>query len=80
MTRLVAALEARGLIVREGDPADARLTRVRATARGKALLARGRARRVEVLARALAELPEEELAALGRSAGTVAEIVRRLPA
>ena len=79
MTRLVAALEARGLVVREGDPSDARLTLVRATPRGKAVMARGRARRVEALARALAELPAEEMATLGRAAEMVDEVVRRLP-
>src|ERR687886_1208066 len=53
MTRLVSALEAAGLVGREGDPADGRVTRIHATARGRALLIRGRARRVAALAREL---------------------------
>ncbi|MDQ3698433.1 MAG: MarR family transcriptional regulator, partial [Gemmatimonadota bacterium] len=46
MTRLVSALESDGLVVREADARDGRLTRVRATARGRTLLTRARARRV----------------------------------
>src|SRR5215211_4018488 len=52
MTRLVAALETDGLVVREADPADGRVTLVRATARGRRLLSAGRARRVAALAAA----------------------------
>ena len=49
MTRLVTALEDAGLVVREPDPEDGRLTPVRATAKGKMLLSQGRARRVAAL-------------------------------
>src|SRR5688500_1433251 len=53
MTRLVSGLERDGLVRREADAADGRVVRVRATARGERLLAEGRARRVDTLARAL---------------------------
>src|SRR5262245_16003231 len=44
MTRLVAALEAEGLVAREGDPQDARRVRLKPTARGRSILRKGRAR------------------------------------
>src|SRR5918999_2994793 len=45
MTRLVRALEARGLVTREPDERDGRVVRLRATAKGRSLMAQGRARR-----------------------------------
>ena len=41
MTRLVSALEADGLVTRETDPSDGRLTRIRATAQGDDTVGRG---------------------------------------
>src|SRR3970040_1114579 len=46
MTRLVRALEQEGLVRREKDPHDGRVSRLRATTKGDALLGEGRARRV----------------------------------
>src|SRR5215211_877017 len=46
MTRLVSALENEGLVTREPDASDGRLTRIRATPKGRTLLMQGRARRV----------------------------------
>ena len=79
MTRLVRALEARGLVVREPDAADRRVTRIRASAKGKALLTQGRARRVAILARELQSLPPGELAALDHAASLLEQILRALP-
>src|SRR5437773_1856814 len=56
MTRVVAALEARGLVTREPSDDDRRVTRIKATARGVELLQEGRRRRVDSLTRALAGL------------------------
>lgn len=53
ITRLVQELVRDGLVDRLPDPDDRRVARVRATARGRALLAAGRARRVRRLAAAL---------------------------
>jgi DNA-binding MarR family transcriptional regulator len=64
ISRLVRDLERDGLVERAGDPDDARVQRVRASAAGRALLAAGRARRVERLAASVAELTAEERAAL----------------
>jgi DNA-binding MarR family transcriptional regulator len=74
ITRLVNALEADALVVREPDPHDGRATRLRATPAGRRLLARARARRVAALARELAPLTADERAALARAA----ELIERL--
>ena len=78
MTRLVTGLEGDGLVVRRGDPADARLTRVVATARGRAVLARGRARRAQLLEERLARLSDRELDALGEASDLIEAIARTL--
>ena len=54
ISKLVATLEAAGLVERETDAQDRRITRVRATARGTRLLHDGRLRRVATLAASLA--------------------------
>lgn len=74
MTRLVQGLEADGLVRRERDPSDARVVRVHATARGKRLLREGRARRVALLADALAELPATDR----RKLEGAAEVLERM--
>lgn len=74
MTRLVNGLEADGLVTRQADPGDARVTRIQATARGRALLEAGRARRVAALARPLADLSGEERALLGRAAALIEQL------
>jgi DNA-binding MarR family transcriptional regulator len=75
MSRLVAALEAQGLLARAGDPADARRVILTATARGRQILLAGRARRVAALARELSGLQPAERAALQRAV----EILEGLP-
>jgi DNA-binding MarR family transcriptional regulator len=74
MTRLVNALEADGLVTRASDPGDARITRLQATARGRALLQAGRARRVAAIARALADLSAQEQALLARAAALIEQL------
>ena len=80
MTRLVRALEARGLVTREPDERDGRVVRLRATAKGRTLMAEGRARRVRTLARELERLGAEELAALRGGAAAIERIAERLRA
>src|SRR6266508_4805981 len=60
ITRLVDGLERRGLVRRVNDPADGRVQLVEATAAGKRLLQKGRARRVERLMQGVMQLTEEE--------------------
>lgn len=76
MTRIIAALERAGLVERQADPADGRVTRIAATARGRALLEEGRARRTSRLAARLRALPPEDLATLDR-AGRLLEALLR---
>ena len=66
MTRIVTGLEKDGLVTRQGDARDGRLTQIHATARGRKVLAAGRARRVETLAASVNGLSKRELAELDR--------------
>lgn len=68
ITRLVDGLERRGLVRRVSDPADGRVQLVEATAAGKRLLQKGRARRVERLAQGVAQLTNEDQEVLARAA------------
>jgi len=75
MTRLVTGLEKDGLVQRIGDARDRRLTRIRSTAKGRNVLAAGRARRVEKLAAAVRRLRGSELAELTRGVQLLEEII-----
>ena len=68
ITRLVDGLERRGLVRRVNHPDDGRVQLVEATAAGKRLLHKGRARRVERLRRGIAHLAAEDQAILARAA------------
>jgi DNA-binding MarR family transcriptional regulator len=74
MTRLVNALEADGLVARERDPADRRITYLRASAKGQALLRAGRTRRVAALARQLGGLSGKDRDVLARAAVLVEQL------
>ena len=67
MTRLVDGLERRGLVRRVSHAEDGRVQLVEATAAGKRLLQKGRARRVERLMQAIAHLPAEDQQILARA-------------
>lgn len=60
ITRLVDGLERRGLVRRVSDPADGRVQLVEATAAGKRLLQKGRARRVDRLMRDITQLSGDD--------------------
>jgi DNA-binding MarR family transcriptional regulator len=77
ITKLVAALEADGLVVREPDAVDRRIVRVRATPRGVKLLQEGRARRVASLATSLRGLSATDRAALERAVPLLEQVARR---
>lgn len=64
MTQVVSRLEHAGLAGRSRDPDDGRVVRVCITEAGHAALARRRAAQAERLAALLAEVPEEDRAAL----------------
>ena len=78
MTRLVSALEDNGLVAREADPDDKRLTRIRATQKGRALLFRGRARRVAALTAEVRALQPDERAELTRALAILDGVIARL--
>jgi DNA-binding MarR family transcriptional regulator len=79
ITATVAALEAQGLVLRAPDPADRRVTRVVATARGRLRLQRGRTRKTAYLAARLARLDEDELRVLDRAAGILERLLEEAP-
>lgn len=68
MTRVVQALEAEGLVRREGNPADKRGTVLAATAKGRRILEEGRRRRVQRLAEDVAALPAADRTTLHQAA------------
>ncbi len=76
ITRLVAALEADGLVERVTASDDRRVVHVRATSRGARLLQEGRRRRVASLATALRALPAAERAAIARALPAIEKVVR----
>jgi DNA-binding MarR family transcriptional regulator len=60
MTRVIAVLEARGLVARTVHPTDRRVSVIETTATGRRLLANDRRRREAWLARMLEDLSPEE--------------------
>lgn len=72
MSKLVTALERERLVKRYPDVNDARAIRIEATARARRILERGRARRLDVLERLLAEASREDVDAV-RAAAEVIE-------
>lgn len=74
MTKVIAGLEASGLVKRRVDAEDARAVRLEATPRGTKLLQEGRRRRVERLAAALHELAPGEVAVLSRAAAIIERV------
>jgi len=71
MSKLVAAMEAEGLLRRYPDVNDARSIRIEATAKGRRILERGRKRRLDLLEGLLGDASEADLAAVQRAASVV---------
>jgi DNA-binding MarR family transcriptional regulator len=67
MTPIVDALVRDGLVVRESQPGDRRVSRLTATAAGRELMERGRARRIRSLAEELRRLSAADLQRLERA-------------
>jgi len=78
MSRLVTALERDGLVVREPHADDGRAVVVSASVRGRAVLERGRERRIAELAELLDGLASGELATLAE-ASRIVERIAALP-
>jgi DNA-binding MarR family transcriptional regulator len=79
MTRIVQALEQDGLVRRESDPDDGRVTRLHATAKGERVLWRGRERRVANLADLLSGLSAAEVAQVRKAAELVERALAQEP-
>jgi DNA-binding MarR family transcriptional regulator len=73
MSPIVRALEEAGFVQRDSDPADARVTRLQATAAGERVMWEGRRRRVANLAKLLGRLSPAEV----RRVSDAAELVER---
>jgi len=76
ITPIVAALEREGLVTREVDEHDARASILRATAAGREVMARGRARRVEALTAEIRRLPAADREILRRAADLMQQVSR----
>jgi DNA-binding MarR family transcriptional regulator len=74
-TRLLARLEEGGLIDRAPDPADRRSSLISVSADGRALMRRQRSRKNQYLARRLAALAPDEVAALERAAAILERVL-----
>jgi DNA-binding MarR family transcriptional regulator len=78
-TRVVARLEAAGLVTRTPDPDDGRVFRVAITAQGRALLKRIRTRKNEYLARRLRDLTPDEQDTLAEAATILERLLAEPP-
>ena len=76
MTRIVAALEAAGLVVKAPSAEDRRSVRISATPAGRRLMQTARQRRIKALSSRLEDLPQEDLETLARAAALMEEASR----
>lgn len=76
MTRIVAGLEADGLVRRRAVSGDARAVSLEATPRGVRVMQEGRRRRVAHLAAALKDLPQDDLRLLADAAAVMERVSR----
>jgi len=67
MTRTVKELELDGLVQREVDSSDRRITRLKPTAKGEHILKEGRAARINLLANWLESLSRDELSQIDQA-------------
>jgi DNA-binding MarR family transcriptional regulator len=80
MSRVVADLEAKGLVTRGPSPSDGRVVTVTATAKGRTVMQVGRRRRVATLTQRLEGLSTRDLAVLDRAAGVLEQALATPPA
>jgi DNA-binding MarR family transcriptional regulator len=76
MSKLVADLEAEGLVSKRADKADRRGLRVEVTARGRRLMSEGRRRRLNLLRERLEKLTPGERAKLQEAADLMLRLVK----
>ena len=78
MTRIVKALEQRGLVVRKQNAEDGRSIYILATTSGKRELLLGRKRRIQALVREIDKLPGTEQSLLGSAAQILTKVVAEM--
>jgi DNA-binding MarR family transcriptional regulator len=71
-------LEEQELVVKAQDPSDGRLIRIAATTKGKRVLIRGRARRVQFLTEQIRHLEKVEQENLSAALATIQELIDRI--
>jgi DNA-binding MarR family transcriptional regulator len=74
ITAVVGKMETLGLVTREADPNDRRITRIRATPAGQELLADTRNRRTQWLQTQMSYLAPDEIATLEAAAAVLAKL------
>jgi len=79
MTRIAQSLVEDGYARRQADPADGRVVRLSATAKGKRTMQRGRERRVRNLAELLGRLAPEEIDRIQEAAELVEKALTQEP-
>jgi DNA-binding MarR family transcriptional regulator len=77
MSKLVAELEAEGLVEKSADPKDGRGLVIAATAQGKKIMLQGRDRRLALLKERLGGLNAKETALLAGAAPVLLKIALR---
>lgn len=78
ITRLVQGLERQGLVRREQDVNDRRLTRMHATEKGRRVLLEGRDRRIDALNKGMEALDAAELETLERATAILQRVIQAL--
>ena len=77
MSRIVDALEAEGLALRQIDQHDRRVVLIEATDKGTTVLKRGRRRRVKFLASYLSQLASPELSDIDRALQAIHKVLQK---
>ena len=78
MSRLVSDMERDGLVRTQTSKEDARSIQISPTARGQELLLAGKKRRVDSLARAMADLEAADLERLERCLEVLKQVIRKI--
>lgn len=79
MSRLVAELSAAGMVRCEADASDGRAIRITASAKGRSVLMKGRARRLEMLSDWLTGISPNELHKLSAGVACLEQLIRKHP-
>jgi len=76
MSTLVGDMERVGLVRRSSDPSDARIVRLKMTAKGRRVLAKGREMRIADIERRIKRLDPREIATVAKAVAIVERMLR----